>query len=264
MTLGEGAIAVLVPPYLDSRGIDAGIIGAVLAGYGLAALAARVPAAAWYRQHRATLLVSGGCLVMAVSFALLPLTCAPLVIAVLVGLDGVGFAIATTATMAALMDRRAPGSEAGSIMGWYTGSLGLGYAAAGFVAGGVADALSVSTAIVVLAGIPAVAAVLFALALRAVPAVGAAPVAAPVPSRGRLAALASAPPTVWLRSRCACTSRSSTACCRASSLCTACGSACPWGRSVRCWGCTEPSRPVSGSCPVPCSGWCRIARRSRR
>lgn len=200
LTLGEGAVAVLVPPYLDARGIGAGVIGAILAVYGVAALLARLPAAAWYRARRATALVSGGCLLMALSFLLLPLTSTPVGVALLVGLDGIGFAIATTAALAALMDRRHPDTNAGSIMGWYTGSLGLGYAAAGFVAGGVAEATNVSTAILVLAAVPAVAALLLAVALRAAPplAAAAATIEPPSGTRRRLGALRSAPPTVWL------------------------------------------------------------------
>ena len=215
LTLGEGAIAVLVPPYMDERGFNAGIVGVILAVYGVAALAARVPAAGWYRSSRATLLVSGGCLVMALSFVLLPLTASPWVIGMLVGLDGVGFATATTATMAALMDRRHPDADAGSIMGWYAGTFGLGYAAAGFVAGGVADATGVTTAIVVLAAVPALAAVLLAVALRIARPIATAEAAAgrgadeadatSIPTdegatrrRGGLRALATASPAVWL------------------------------------------------------------------
>jgi MFS family permease len=52
-------------------------------------------------------------------------------------------------------------------MGWYTGSLGAGYALAGFVGGGLGDALGTSAAILVLALVPLVAGALLSLVVRA-------------------------------------------------------------------------------------------------
>ena len=86
---------------------------------------------------------------------------------VFVALDGAGFAIATTANMAALIERRPEGSNAGSIMGWYTGSLGAGYAIAGFAGGALGQALGAGDAILVLALVPLAAGLLLSLAIRA-------------------------------------------------------------------------------------------------
>jgi MFS family permease len=170
------------------------VIGAVLAVYGLAALGTRVPAGLLYRSRRGPWLVAGGCLMSAVAFACIPLTAHPLAVAALAALDGIGFSLATTGVMAALIERRPPGSSAGSIMGWYTGAFGLGYSAAGFVGGSLADRVGVGGAILGLALVPIVAGVLLksALVSAATPASGAGPA-----GRARLGDLRRLPALVW-------------------------------------------------------------------
>ncbi|HEV8686375.1 MAG TPA: MFS transporter [Gaiellaceae bacterium] len=163
LTLGEGSFALLVPPYMHSRGISTVVIGAAISAYGLVSLAARIPSGAVYRSHRAWSLIAGGCILSSLAFALITRTANPVLLTAFVALDGAGFAIATTANMAALIERRPEGSNAGSIMGWYTGSLGAGYAVAGFVGGSLGDAVGAGDAILILALVPLVAGTLLAL-----------------------------------------------------------------------------------------------------
>jgi MFS family permease len=200
LTLGEGSFLVLVSPYLDGRGLGAGLIGTVVSVYGVASLLTRLPAGVLYRTERGTLLIAGGCVMSSLAFASIPLTGNPLVLSALIGLDGMGFAVATTGVLAALMERRPRDSRAGSVMGWYTGGVGAGYAVAGFVAGAAGDALGVPTAILVLAVIPLVAALLLTGAIRLAPLVAAAD-AAPQSSGGAIARIKEftrAPMLVWL------------------------------------------------------------------
>ena len=197
LTLGEGSVALLIPPYLHGRGFDAAAIGAIVAAYGIASLATRVPAALLYRSHRGPWLVAGGCVLSAVAFACIPLTAMPAAVAGLVALDGVGFSIATTGAMTALIERRPPGASAGSIMGWYTGSLGIGYSAAGFVGGNLGDRLGVDAAILGLALVPLVAGALLKLSLDAAPASGAEPPAGR-PAGSGVRQFARLPALVWL------------------------------------------------------------------
>ena len=207
LTLGEGSLALLLPPYLSGRALPASLIGVVVTAYGVASLASRLPAGVLYRSRRAGLLIAAGCVLSAVAFAAIPLTGDPLAVAALVALDGLGFGLASTTTMAALIDRRPPGAAAGSIMGWYTGSLGAGYAAAGFLAGALGDAMGPGSAMVALAVVPLLAATLLGLALRLAPrregAIGAPPGAAEAapPPPGLLARLGGfrrASALVWL------------------------------------------------------------------
>jgi MFS family permease len=166
LTLGEGSFALLVPPYMHSRGISTVVIGAAISAYGLVSLAVRIPSGAIYRSHRAWSLIAGGCILSSLAFALITRTSNPILLTTFVALDGAGFAIATTANMAALIERRPVGSNAGSIMGWYTGSLGAGYALAGFVGGSLGDAVGTGDAILILALVPLVAGTLLALVVR--------------------------------------------------------------------------------------------------
>jgi MFS family permease len=166
LTLGEGSFALLVPPYMHSRGISTVVIGAAISAYGVVSLAARIPSGAIYRSHRAWSLIAGGCILSSLAFALITRTSNPVLLTTFVALDGAGFAIATTANMAALIERRPEDSNAGSIMGWYTGSLGAGYALAGFVGGSLGDAVGTGDAILILALVPLVAGALLALVVR--------------------------------------------------------------------------------------------------
>jgi MFS family permease len=167
LTLGEGSFALLVPPYMHSRHISAVAIGGAVSMYGLVSLATRIPAGALYRSEHAWLLIAVGCTLSSLAFAGVTQTSDPLLMTVFIALDGAGFALATTANMAALIDRRPPGADAGSIMGWYTGSLGAGYAAAGFVGGPLGDSLGPRGAILVLALVPLAAGILLSVAIRA-------------------------------------------------------------------------------------------------
>jgi MFS family permease len=157
LTLGEGSFQLLVPPYMHQHHLSEVLIGTVFSVYGIVALAVRIPSGAVYRPHRAWMLILGGTVLSSLAFAGLTQTTDPVLLSALVGLDGAGFAIATTANMAALVERRPEGANAGSIMGWYTGAIAVGYAVAGFVGGVVGDAVGPGRAILVLAVVPVIA-----------------------------------------------------------------------------------------------------------
>lgn len=181
---------------MHRRGVAEVTIGVAVSAYGLVSLAARLPAGALYRTNRAWSLIAGGCLVSSASFAAMTQTANPALLTMCVALDGAGFAVATTANMAALIDRRPPGSNAGTIMGWYTGSLGAGYAVAGFAGGALGDALDPRRAILVLALVPLAAGLLLSLAIRrAAPTRTAAAVPSPV---SWLHGFRRVAPLVWL------------------------------------------------------------------
>jgi MFS family permease len=167
LTVGEGAFQLLTPPYMQDRHISPVVIGTAVSAYGLVSLFVRLPAGALYRTHRAWSLIAGGSALSSAAFALLTLTSDPFLLTVLIALDGAGFAIATTANMAALIERRPAGANAGAIMGWYTGSLGAGYAIAGFAGGSLGDHLGPRAAILVLSLVPLSAGLLLGAVLRA-------------------------------------------------------------------------------------------------
>jgi MFS family permease len=166
LMVGEGSFQLLVPPYMHENGLSEVLIGVVFSVYGIVALASRIPAGALYRPRRSWALVMGGTALSSLAFAAVSQTTNPVLLSILVGLDGAGFAVATTANMAAFLERRPEGANAGSLMGWYTGAIGLGYGAAGFLGGAVGDALGPSRAILVLALLPLLAGAVLATVVR--------------------------------------------------------------------------------------------------
>ena len=198
LTIGEGGLLVLLSPYLETRGLAEATIGAVLSAYGIASLVTRVPAGLAYSARRAGRLVTAGCLVSALAFLMLPLASNALVLTGLVALDGIGFAAATTGVMAGLIERRPARAPSGTVMGWYSGSVGAGYAISGFVAGAIGDAFGIRPAIFILALIPLAGSVLLPAALGK----GGGSVRASEPEeislRARLAAFLRAPSAVWV------------------------------------------------------------------
>jgi MFS family permease len=197
LTLGEGSFQLLTPPYMHDRHISAVVIGTAVSAYGLVSLLVRLPAGAVYRSHRAWLLIAGGTTLSAFAFAGVTMTADPRALTVLIALDGAGFAVATTANMAALIERRPPGSNAGAIMGWYTGSLGAGYALAGFIGGWLGDRLGPRAAILILALVPLLAGLLLSAYVQ-LTAPARTPADRPEAAGGWWRGFRGLPPVVWI------------------------------------------------------------------
>lgn len=163
---GEHMLHVLVPPYLGLElGATPGVVGAVLATFAVASLVARFPTGAVYTVARArTLLVVGG-LLSAGAFALVPVVGGPFDVAVLLAVDGFGWAMATTSQLALLVAARPDGLGTASAMGWYSGFNGLGNAVAGVIGGFLADRLGFTPSFLVLAALPAIATGVMVLAM---------------------------------------------------------------------------------------------------
>lgn len=163
---GEHMLHVLVPPYLGLElGASPGVVGAVLATFAVTSLVARFPTGAVYTVARArTLLVVGG-LLSAGAFALVPIADGPLQVGALLGIDGFGWAMATTSQLALLVAARPDGLGTASAMGWYAGFNGLGNAVAGVIGGFLADRFGFTPSFFVLAALPAVATAVMVLAM---------------------------------------------------------------------------------------------------
>ncbi|MPZ88003.1 MAG: MFS transporter [Nitriliruptorales bacterium] len=192
-TVGDGSVQLLLPPHLASTGLSPGTIGPVVAAYSVAALVSRVVAGAVYRADRIALLVSGGCVASAIAFVLIARSSSVPVLVALSAMNGMGWAAASTGGLAAIMELRR-GANAGVVMGWYTGFIGAGYAAAGFLGGVLGDHLGTAGAITALAVVPVVASVALGGILRGVRHVE----AGDYPRRPSLSAFARLQPYVWL------------------------------------------------------------------
>jgi MFS family permease len=164
---GSSALSLLVPVYLSqTANLGPAAIGAVVSVYGIASLAARLPVGLAYSTARATpLLLAGGAL-SAAAFALVPLFHRPVALAALIGLNGLGWSIASTAQLALLVARPPAGMTTAAAMGWFAGATGLGNAAA--VLGGLcADQIGLNATFFVLAATPLLGAVLMARGVSA-------------------------------------------------------------------------------------------------
>lgn len=198
-TIGDGSVQLLLAPHLQAQGVGSAAIGPIVAAYSVAALCFRFVTGWVYRAHLIRFLVPGGCVLQTVSFLWLANASSPLPLAVATATNGMGFAIASTGGLAAVMELRQRGN-AGVVMGWYTGCLGAGYSLAGFVGGAAGDLLGLSRAITTLAILPLLAGVGLAVAVWHVEG------QAPTPTRtrgGPLAVLTGAGPYVWLAFFCA-------------------------------------------------------------
>src|SRR3954470_19159482 len=93
---GNSALTVLIPVYLSEHGhLSNEGIGLVVGAFGLSSLVARLPVGMAYTARRgSTFLVAGG-LLNAASFALLPVVHGAFAYAVLMGVNGIGWSIAT-------------------------------------------------------------------------------------------------------------------------------------------------------------------------
>jgi MFS family permease len=200
-TLGDGSMQLLAAPHLAAQGIPAATIGPMVAGYSVAALIFRFVLASVYSSSRAVFLVPLGCLLQTAAFVGIAVNTDPLILTGLVALNGAGFALASTGGLAAMMDL-VDGTNAGPIMGWYTGSIGAGYSMAAFLGGWLGDALGTSQALLAVAVIPSMAGVALAGALRQVShaSQGFPSEAGHSPTRrtGLLTAVRTASPIVWL------------------------------------------------------------------
>src|SRR5262245_50332766 len=108
ITAGEGLVAFLFPPYLDTLGFPVDVIGVLAAAAPLAALASRLPAGAVYRPSRARVLLLAALATSAVVTVLIPRVESPLAFAILRAVGGLAYGVATTANLARFIDGLPP------------------------------------------------------------------------------------------------------------------------------------------------------------
>jgi MFS family permease len=201
-TLGDGSVQLLLGPFLQERGIPPTGIGPIVAGYSVASLVARLLTGFFYRPELVRFLVPAGCLLQAASFLALASTSSVVLYAVAVATNGFGFAVASTGGLAAVMELR-PRTNAGSLMGWYTGFIGAGYALANVVGGIAGDTLGLTRAVTTLALLPVLAAAGLAFALRSIGAISAGSDSKRREGGFRLSVFRNVSPLVWLAFMCA-------------------------------------------------------------
>lgn len=177
--LAEAALRFLVPINLDSRGLQPSQIGFVIFAFSLTSLLSRGVAGALFRPDRARVLIVGAGLASTIAYLITPFVSDVAAFTVLMAIDGFGWGIATTCLLAMVMLCTPPTISPGVAMGWYIGFQGIAFALATTVAGVLGQLAGVTTAMLILATLPVMAAVLLAFRMPSVPTTTAADAAGP-------------------------------------------------------------------------------------
>ncbi|MSP37172.1 MAG: MFS transporter [Deltaproteobacteria bacterium] len=139
VTIQSNSASTVIPPYLDHMHIPVALIGTLISLGPIFALMARLPVGMLYVRNRARLLVSLAVLAMGVtnycySFALSSWT-----FAIVHCLNGFAYSAVTTLYMAFYVDSLSPDENRNHAMGYYVGTLALGYSTGNFFGGLIAD-----------------------------------------------------------------------------------------------------------------------------
>ena len=139
VTIQSNSASTVIPPYLDHMRIPVALIGTLISLGPVFALASRLPIGMAYNQARARLLLSIAILAMGLTNFLYSLAADSLTFAVVQALNGFAYGAATTLYMAFYVDSLAPDENRNHAMGYYVGSLAVGYSTGNFFGGLIAD-----------------------------------------------------------------------------------------------------------------------------
>ena len=155
MTIAEGGVGILYPPYLQHLGFPMALLGGLIALDGVGRLASRLPSGLAYTASRARLLSAAALLMLFVCTTLIPWARDSWELSLLILCRAAGYGVATTIIMALLMELKFTTMNAGSIMGWFNSAFALGHAVGTLVAGYLADRFGYPAAFTTLGFLPA-------------------------------------------------------------------------------------------------------------
>ena len=141
VTIQSNSASTIVPPYLDHMRFPVAAIGMLISLGPVLALMSRLPMGMAYNQARARVLVSLAVLAMGCTNYLYSFATDGLTFAVVHSLNGFSYGAVTTLYMAFYVDSLAPDENRNHAMGYYVGSLALGYSTGNFFGGLIADHL---------------------------------------------------------------------------------------------------------------------------
>lgn len=161
----ESAFGVLLSPYLVAEWrLEEAAIGSVMAVFAVVSLLARLPVGALFTGARAPALLVIGSLLSASAFALLPVAGSVAAVTLLLGVNGLGWSVATTTQLALVLAWRPQRMSTASALSWYAAFAGLGHTASA-VGGYLADRIGFDTTFVVLGAVTLAAVLLLLWAL---------------------------------------------------------------------------------------------------
>jgi predicted MFS family arabinose efflux permease len=139
VTIQSNSASTLIPPYLNELRISVAAIGSLISLGPVLALLSRLPVGMAYNQRRARTLITLAVLAMGVTNYLYSFAFDGLRFAVVHALNGFAYGAVTTLYMAFYVDSLAPEENRNHAMGYYVGSLALGYSTGNFLGGLIAD-----------------------------------------------------------------------------------------------------------------------------
>ncbi|HLN85923.1 MAG TPA: MFS transporter [Candidatus Limnocylindrales bacterium] len=139
VAIQSNAASTVIPPFLDHLRMPVALIGTLISLGPLFALVARLPVGLLYNRGRARLLVSLAVLAMGVTNYFYSFAVNSWSFAIVHCLNGFAYSAVTTLYMAFYVDSLAPDENRNHAIGYYVGSLALGYSTGNFFGGLIAD-----------------------------------------------------------------------------------------------------------------------------
>jgi DHA1 family multidrug resistance protein-like MFS transporter len=139
ITVQSNSASTIIPPFLSDLRIPMAAIGSLISLAPVLALTSRLPVGMAYQRNRARLLISIAVVAMGITNYLYSFAEDVLVFAIIHALNGLAYGAVTTLYMAFYVDSLAPDENRNHAMGYYVGTLALGYSTGNFFGGLMAD-----------------------------------------------------------------------------------------------------------------------------
>ena len=139
ITIQSNSASTIIPPFLDDMGIPVGLIGTLISLGPVLALTSRLPLGMAYNHNRARMLIAIAVVAMGITNFAYSLAVTSLTFAIVHALNGFAYGAVTTLYMAFYVDSLAADENRSHAMGYYVGSLAVGYSTGNFIGGFVAD-----------------------------------------------------------------------------------------------------------------------------
>jgi MFS transporter, DHA1 family, multidrug resistance protein len=139
ITVQSNSASTIIPPFLHDLHIPVAALGTLVSLNPILALVSRLPVGMAYHQGRARLLIALAVLAMGVTNFFYSFAGDSLTFAIVHSINGFAYGAVTTLYMAFYVDSLPPDENRNHAMGYYVGTLALGYSTGNFFGGLIAD-----------------------------------------------------------------------------------------------------------------------------
>ena len=139
VSIQANSATTLIPPYLDHMRVPVAAIGSLISLAPIFALASRLPVGMLYHHARARTVLSVAILAMGLTNYLYALAINPVTFGIVHSMNGFAYGAVTTLYMAFFVDSLEADENRNHAIGYYVGSLAMGYSTGNFLGGLTAD-----------------------------------------------------------------------------------------------------------------------------